>query len=380
MNKEEEVHDTKNGITLTKPIENSLIHWPENVTVLDLSWRNMHNIQDDIKLPPNLHDLDLSHNNFQEVPRVVSNLKLLRTLDLSYNCINFFDNVPEFYNCIERLDLSNNALNGPPYWIWTQSPNKLFYLNLCSNKLLTSSFVLIGYLDELLTYTAPATEINLHNCCLKNRSLKLLSTFTKAKNIVIGKLDYNYLSTNYVIELPFEGLDKLCDIERLIACNAHIYTINCNIVNYKSLIEINLSENNIHSLPNEFCYLVNLEICRLSHNKLLYLPDNIVNLIKLKVLSLDSNGICMLPENISDINSLRILDLYNNCLSEVSPSLIDKVTEIDLAQNYLEEPDDDIYKVKRNKLRMDKLTRDVGRYKFYFFSLIYYIMQFWPEI
>ncbi|KAJ0177006.1 hypothetical protein K1T71_007015 [Dendrolimus kikuchii] len=363
MNKQGvKVNKTKNGINnalQTKTLQNLPMQWPENLTVLNLSGKYSGNIEATIQFP-NLSDLNLSHNNLKVVPDFVLHLKKLQILDLSFNSIEVFDDVPEFCNSIERMDLSKNILIGPPYWVWSQSPKNLCYLNLSNNRCLTKSFE-NGYLEQLLSYATSLSEIELDNCHLKNKSLKLLSTLSKVKKLTMGNLDFNYLSTNYIIELPCEGLDTLCDIESLNVCNSHIYTINSNINMYKNLIEINLSENSIHYIPNEFCLLTNLEVCVLSRNKLAYLPENIQELTQLRELYVDNNELCMITENLCKLQYLSILDLYDNCINEVPEDLGKKVLEIDLAQNYFEESDDIDYVDKKQKLRLNKETRSDGR-------------------
>lgn len=361
----QEHNKTKNGLNNGLQIKIQLLKsltLPENLTILDLSGRQLERIEIDVLLP-NLINLNLSHNNLKEVPGVVLRLNKLKTFDLSFNSIELFDDEPAFCDSIELLNVSNNALIGPPYWIWSKSTGNLHHLNLSNNRFLLTSLK-NEYLEEFLTYSLSVTEIHLQNCGLKDTSSKILSTLQRAKKLTLGSLDYNYLSTNHLIELPCEGLDTLCDIESLNVCNSHIYTVNCNISIYKNLIEIDLSDNWIHSLPNEFSLLKNLEICTLSKNKLLYLPENIQELVKLKALYLNCNELCMIEENLCKLHCLSILDLYDNFITGVPEDLKEKLEAIDLAQNYFDEPEDICYVDKKQKLRLNKEPRNNGRYIF----------------
>lgn len=339
----------------------STIEWQENITILDLSKRGITSFDENVKLPPNLVELCLSNNNFIEVPNIVLNLDYLKTLDMSYNNIVLFDETPKFCHTLESLNLSNNKLEGPPYWVWSEQPKSLSYLNLSDNGNLRQCFGIIDhYLEELLQYNILVKNIDLHNCRLGNH-IKLMSTFRRAKVVTLGSLDYNYLSANFIESLPCIGLQDCGLIEVLNVSNTNVYNIQNNIDIYKNLIELNLSQNNINSLPNEFCNLENLEICILSFNKILYLPDNMHMLKKLKKLYLDNNELCMLPESLSQLGNLKVLDLYNNHLYEGFED-ISHLEEYDFAQNYDEEPDNHEYSEKKRKLRENYSGRLDGRY------------------
>lgn len=350
----------KNGFTneLTKDTTN-IFSWHVNITVIDISGRNIDTLGDKVKLPDNLLELNLSHNKLVEIPAVVSNLQKLKNLYLSHNSIEYFDETPKFCHTLERLDLSTNKLLGPPYWIWTETPKLLSWVNLSYNTNITNSFV-HGYLEELLQYKTLVLEVDLHNCGFKNKNTELWATFTKAKTIHFGNADYSYHGSNIVSEVPSNGLEKCCDIEILNLSNTYIYTINTTIDLLKNLCELNLAYNNIGVLPNEFCSLSNLETCVLSSNIILYLPDDIYKLKKLVRLCLDSNKLCMLPERLIELPNLEVLDLYDNHLNEVFD--YPHLQEFDVAQNYLDEPHDIDYLEKKEKLRLLHQNRSDGRY------------------
>ncbi|XP_026758530.2 leucine-rich repeat protein SHOC-2-like [Galleria mellonella] len=348
----------KNGFKnrIAEKIDTTLLQWSANITYIDLSNKSILTLDDNVQFPPNLCNLNLSNNGLVQVPDVVLKLKKLQTLDLSHNLIGYFDKTPDFCHVIETLDLSHNHLAGPPYWVWTESPSKLSKLNLNYNFKLSQSFQ-NGYLEELLQYNVSVSEVNISNCKLGDH-MKLFNTFSKVKTLHVGMPNYSNFA-NHVGDAPCIGLNKCCDIERLILCNTQIYTIKSDIVVFKNIVEINMSHNYISDLPNEFCDLVNLEICVLSHNNLLYLPDNIYKLNKLTHLYIDCNELCTLPERIVELN-LHVVDLYNNGLYEVLEE-IKNVAELDLAQNFFDEPDDPHYAVKKGKLRLNITDRFDGR-------------------
>ncbi|XP_013199576.1 leucine-rich repeat protein soc-2 homolog [Amyelois transitella] len=356
---DEKLTGEKNGLTngITKDVDSSYLNWAEHITIIDLSNKNLKNIDEKTKFPPNLYDLSLSHNNLSEVPNVVLKLDKIRHLDLSYNSITYFDDTPSFCHTIEALNLSWNHLAGPPYWVWLESPKNLSELNLNYNVNITNSLTDI-YIEELLNYSVKVANIKIANCRL-HTNVDLICTFERAKSLELGVANFSSFC-NVLEEIPCIGLDKCCDIERLNLQNTRIYNIKANIDMFMHLVEIDLSMNNIGGLPKEFCNLEKLEICILSYNNLLYLPDDINKLKKLVRLHMDNNELCMLPDRIIELKSLEFVDLYNNCLNEV-PDEIQNVKELDLAQNYFDEPDNEEYLVKKEKLRINITDRYDGR-------------------
>ncbi|KAM3964336.1 uncharacterized protein ACR2FA_001306 [Aphomia sociella] len=356
-NNEKDVKN-ENGIRngITKIIETTILQWSKNITDIDLSSKKITTLDENVKFPINLCNLNLSNNSLCEVPSVVMKLKKLKTLDISHNSIEYFDDTPDFCHQIETLNLAYNHLKGPPYWIWTESPSKLSKLYLNYNFKITESFI-NGYLNELMQYSVSISEVNISNCKL-NDHIKLLATFSKVRTLHIGESYYSSFA-NRMVDLPCKGLDICCDTERLILTNTHIYSIKPEIIIFKNILEINLAHNNISDLPQEFCDLVNLEICILSNNTLLYLPDNINKLKRLVRLYIDNNELCMLPETIVELINLQTCDLYNNGLYEVPD--MKSVTELDLAQNFFDEPDDAEYIDRKERLRINMLDRFDGR-------------------
>lgn len=334
------------------------VHWSKNVTSLNLSNKNLSELDDKLALPPKLMELNLSNNNFLKIPAAVLCLEDLKVLNMSFNKIKYFDDVPNFLHSIEKLNLANNMLAGPPYWVWFEFPSQLKKFNLSYNYNVTS--VLRGdYFKHLLQCNTSITVVKMVNCSLKAHNV-LLQTFPKAKEMEIGTGDFNCLMSNKFDQIPCQGLDNCCDIERLNASNTHIYSIDKSIEIYKNIVEINISQNHIRTLPNEFCNLRNLEICILSSNCIFFLPDNIGTMKKLVHLRIDCNELCSLPENISALENLKVFDLYDNALYEV-PEYVLSIPELDLALNYMDEPNNDDYLEKKEKFRLNTTGRGNGK-------------------
>uniref|UniRef100_UPI0037E93957 leucine-rich repeat-containing protein 59 isoform X2 n=1 Tax=Semicossyphus pulcher TaxID=241346 RepID=UPI0037E93957 len=80
---------------------------------------------------------------------------------------------------------------------------------------------------------------------------------------------------------------------------------------------LDLSCNNITSLPPEFCNLTHLVKVDLSKNQLACLPDDLGNLSGLQHLDLYNNKLTGLPVSFSQLRSLKWLDLKDNPLDPV---------------------------------------------------------------
>ncbi|XP_028990130.1 leucine-rich repeat-containing protein 59 isoform X2 [Betta splendens] len=77
---------------------------------------------------------------------------------------------------------------------------------------------------------------------------------------------------------------------------------------------VDLSCNNISSLPPEFCNLSHLVKVDLSKNQLTCLPDDLGSLVNLQHLDLYNNKLHVLPVSFSQLRSLKWLDLKDNPL------------------------------------------------------------------
>ncbi|XP_034830740.1 leucine-rich repeat protein soc-2 homolog [Maniola hyperantus] len=343
---------SQNGVSSANVIQ-------EHLTILDLSNKNLAAIDENVKLPTNLVELNLSHNKLRDVPVSVLNLENIKVLDLSHNCIQYFDDTPQFCHTIQSLTISNNDLHGPPYWVWSEAPTNLKEINLSCNVNITKSFH-DGYYEELLGYKTLVTNIIIYNCKLTDY-IDLLGTFPNAKSLVLGTSDSSLYSFNRLEEVPCSGMNKCCDIEYLNLSNTNVYTVDSSIQIFTNLKEIDISYNKLDSLPEEFCLLENLEICILSYNRIISLPANFCNLSKITILSVDCNELYILPSDIlCKLPNIRRLDVYNNHLNEM-PDGIEHLLEVDLAQNYFEEPNDDEYLEKRKLVRANIEYRYDGR-------------------
>ncbi|GAG77797.1 unnamed protein product, partial [marine sediment metagenome] len=89
------------------------------------------------------------------------------------------------------------------------------------------------------------------------------------------------------------------------------------------LYALNLSYNDLTSLPDIICNLSSLQRLNISHNKLTSLPDSISNLSSLQYLDISYNNFTSVPDIIYNSSSLRFLNITNNGLTSL-PELCKK--------------------------------------------------------
>lgn len=94
-----------------------------------------------------------------------------------------------------------------------------------------------------------------------------------------------------------------------------------------SMREIYLDKNNIVSIPGKVGQLSSLEILRLDYNELVELPQTIGQLQALKELTIFKNHLSKLPDTIGDLGSLEVLFLSSNDL-KMLPGTISKLQSL----------------------------------------------------
>jgi small GTP-binding protein len=104
-----------------------------------------------------------------------------------------------------------------------------------------------------------------------------------------------------------------------------------------NLADLNLSDNQLATLPLELFELTNLTQLNLSGNKLTALPQAIFQLTNLEQLNLSGNKLTDLPPEIFTLTSLIKLDLSSNNLTDLPQEILQlkELTELDLSGNQL---------------------------------------------
>jgi hypothetical protein len=112
---------------------------------------------------------------------------------------------------------------------------------------------------------------------------------------------------------------------------------NLSCAQFHSLLEINLSGNELQQLPVEMGRCKSLTTLSLSHNRLAELPASLLTLGNLRTLDLASNNLSSLPYRFGDLKCIRSLNLSGNMLHELpsSFSLLSSLQHLDLSSNGL---------------------------------------------
>lgn len=131
----------------------------------------------------------------------------------------------------------------------------------------------------------------------------------------------NYL---YQLDLSFNELESipssigtLINLSSLFISNNKLKIIPNEICNLKLLKNLDLSFNSISSLPQSYPSLYSLTVCNLRRNKIKYLPNDIYNLTSLQILDLSANYLEYLPKEIGYLTNLKVLDVYHNKLQSL---------------------------------------------------------------
>ncbi|XP_070577509.1 leucine-rich repeat-containing protein 58-like isoform X2 [Ptychodera flava] len=162
-------------------------------------------------------------------------------------------------------------------------------------------------------------------------------------------------------------------------CNIVAAKKTCSYLNLKNcpdrigyvgaqLVSLNLSNNRIHSLPEEIGFLRGLEELFLQYNCLTEIPESIGNLEKLEELDCKNNRIKKLPNSLGNMVSLNILNVTNNML-QTFPRSIGKCVELEelcAHSNQLTELPDEISNLVNlttlylGENRLSELPKNIG--------------------
>ncbi|MGJ5632248.1 COR domain-containing protein, partial [Nostoc sp. CALU 1950] len=118
------------------------------------------------------------------------------------------------------------------------------------------------------------------------------------------------------------------------------------IARLQQLISLDLSYNQLTTLPEAITHLQKLTWLDLYDNKLTTLPEAIARLQQLTYLYLNGNELTTLPEAIARLQKLTDLDLSHNQLTTLPEAItrLQQLTDLDLVGNPIEKPPPEIVK------------------------------------
>lgn len=151
----------------------------------------------------------------------------------------------------------------------------------------------------------------------RNNNIKALpETFTKLKSLSYLCLEHNaYLYDDDLYE-RLKGMN----VKTLVLSACGLLELNGKIGDVRSLERLDLSVNDIKTLPASFGQLGNMEALSLRQNLSLNLVDvskTLGGLPKLSALYLDQCGLASLPVEIGALSGLKVLSLRENVLTSL---------------------------------------------------------------
>ncbi|MFN6566356.1 COR domain-containing protein [Dendronalium sp. ChiSLP03b] len=162
---------------------------------------------------------------------------------------------------------------------------------------------------------------------------ELLQIIEQAAKEKATELD---LSNNQLSSLPSE-ISQLSNLMELDLSNNQLSSLPPDICQLSYLMTLSLGDNQISSLLPEISQLYNLRELYLHNNQLSSLPSEIGQFFKLTRLDLDNNQLSSLPSGIGELYNLTWLDLSNNQLSSLTPEInqLSDLTALYLHKNQL---------------------------------------------
>ncbi|KAL8263971.1 hypothetical protein R6Q59_022101 [Mikania micrantha] len=261
--------------------------------ILDLQSKLMENIK---SLPvtigklSNITELNISDNRIMALPSSITELTALTKLDVHSNQLtNLPDSFGQLINLLD-LDLHANQLKSLPESFANLS--NLINLDLSSNHF-TQLPDLIGNLTSMQVLIVETNDLE-----------ELPYTIGSCSSLVALKLDFNQLKG-----LP-EAIGKLKCLE--------ILTLHYN--------RLDVSFNELEGIPESLCFATNLETLNIGKNfaDMTALPRSIGNLENLQVLDISGDQIKSLPESFGLLTKLKIFRAEETPL-EVPPKEITKL-------------------------------------------------------
>lgn len=325
-----------------------------------------------VGLLTSLETLKLSHNKLTEFPKSLERCTALERLDLSHNMIYSLSDECGELQALEELRLQNNVLVELPETFGNLSSLRI--LNLTNNRMTTlpSSIGNLQYLQQLLL-----CHNHLKHLPIECGALGRLSRLEIDHNIHFGTLDtflrhlpnITLLSAPHCGLVAFQAVDLLKEspvqILRLSQNSLTDFPLSLRNLRMKDTLNellldgnllssfpmeiarcchqiwfLNLSGNQLRTIPVEINQLQNLEKLFLSGNELQQLPESLTSLKRLRNLKCDHNQLNRLPIGMGNLAELTYLDVSFNRLQTLPTSMqmLQELQSVYANDNCLSEP------------------------------------------
>lgn len=288
-----------------------------------------------------LVELHAVKNRLKKLPPKLTSASKLTRIDAQYNNIASINKV--VYGApIDQLNLANNRLKGLPK-IPAKGKCLIHHMNVSSNE--------ISALPDNIGQLACLTSLDLSHNSLTGLpqsfgGLKYLRTLNLAYNRLATLPEFLFGAAQALANLNVSNnvLETLPDDFNKFVC-LDCFDASCNSLqafldlksNMKSLRWLNMSSNKIKDVHN-IIFLPNCATVNVASNEIESLPEDIERAQSLITLDISDNKIVCLPENIGQIRTLKNLLASNNQLKAL-PSMLGSeqcLVTLDLTGNALE--------------------------------------------
>ncbi|NER88741.1 MAG: leucine-rich repeat protein [Moorea sp. SIO3A2] len=152
----------------------------------------------------------------------------------------------------------------------------------------------------------------------------------------LPQLEVLNLSFNDLTTVP-ESIGNLTNLTQLNLTGNKLTTVPESIGNLTNLTQFNVTGNKLTTVPESIGNLTNLTQLNLKYNKLTTVPESIGNLTNLTQLDFGKNQLITVPKSITKLTKLTQLDLSDNQLTTVPESIgkLTNLTQLDLGSNKL---------------------------------------------
>lgn len=187
---------------------------------------------------------------------------------------------------------------------------------------------------ETDTITIKEAEV-IKSLMLNNAGIKNIQGIEIFKNLIM--LD---IADNEIKEIP-DNFEALQNLRILIVNNNQISNLGKGITNLKGLEVLDLSNNLIGKITTDIKKLEKLEQLQLQNNMIIEIPVEISSLEYLEMLVLEGNKIEKIPKEIGKLNNLTILDFGKNKIEEIPWEIggLKKLYFLDFSENRIHKMD-----------------------------------------
>jgi len=280
----------------------------------------LHN-QKILSVPPTLEQLqsltflDLSSNDLSALPSTLKHLSHLETLCVNNNSLK---SLPDLPKGLLKLSISKNSLSTMPQSISSLPKLEELFMNGCLLSTLYDLPVSLTFLD---LGNNPCLQIPEQIGRLSRLKTLIFSGNTAAMTLEhlspLSNLEELYLCANYARKLP-TSLWKLENIRRAFLSDNAFAAIPVGIIEFgwHRITFLDLSRNNLSSVPENLGKLTQLQELLLSRNELQSWPQSSNALISLTHLDLSQNRLTQVfPEILTIPNLQKITLQYNHILA-----------------------------------------------------------------